>query len=108
MPARRMILSPDVANNARKNGQELGRPQRQSLGRPKKRPISDRCGGLEARLKSGGRAKQSLVTVVSNLETQEPLWFGVERKKKTLVDCQCRNPIGLPGLQFAERSERAA
>ena len=28
--------------------------------------------------------KQKFVTVVSNLESQEPLWFGEERKKETL------------------------
>lgn len=28
--------------------------------------------------------KQQFITVVSNLETGEPLWFGVERKKETL------------------------
>jgi transposase len=28
--------------------------------------------------------KQKFITVVSNLETAEPLWFGVERKKETL------------------------
>ena len=28
--------------------------------------------------------KQKFVTVVSNLETREPLWFGAERKKETL------------------------
>ena len=28
--------------------------------------------------------KQKFITVVSNLETGEPLWFGVERKKETL------------------------
>jgi transposase len=30
--------------------------------------------------------KQKFVTVVSNLETSEPLWFGRERKKETLDD----------------------
>jgi transposase len=28
--------------------------------------------------------KQKFLTVVSNLETGEPLWFGRERKKETL------------------------
>src|ERR1035441_6610364 len=28
--------------------------------------------------------KQKFITVVSNLETSEPLWFGRERKKETL------------------------
>jgi transposase len=28
--------------------------------------------------------KQKFITVVSNLETGEPLWFGQERKKETL------------------------
>ena len=28
--------------------------------------------------------KQKFMTVVSNLETGEPLWFGRERKKETL------------------------
>ena len=28
--------------------------------------------------------KQKFVTVVSNLETREPLWFGAERKKEKL------------------------
>ena len=28
--------------------------------------------------------KQKFLTVVSNLETGEPLWFGAERKKDTL------------------------
>jgi hypothetical protein len=32
----------------------------------------------------------------------------VNRSAVHLVDCQRKNPIGLPGLQFAERSERAA
>jgi len=28
--------------------------------------------------------KQKFLTVVTNLETREPLWFGRERKKETL------------------------
>jgi transposase len=31
--------------------------------------------------------KQKFLTVVSNLETGEPLWFGRERKKQTLDEC---------------------
>ena len=30
--------------------------------------------------------KQKFLTVVCNLETGEPLWFGKERKKETLDD----------------------
>ncbi len=34
--------------------------------------------------------KQKFITVVSNLETSEPLWFGKERKKETLDEFFCQ------------------
>ena len=35
-------------------------------------------------MKSTWARKQKLLTVASNLESGEPLWFGRERKKETL------------------------
>jgi hypothetical protein len=35
--------------------------------------------------------KQKVLTVVSNLETGEPLWFGADRKKETLDAFSMRN-----------------
>ena len=42
--------------------------------------------------------KGKFLTVVSNLETAEPLWFGRERKKETL-DEFFRTPVGQPAAQ---------
>lgn len=53
--------------------------------------------------------KQKFVTVVSNLESQEPLWFGQERKKETLdeffrtqLSCKQRGQIEAVGLDMWE------
>ena len=47
------------------------------------------------------------LTVVSKLETGEPLWFGRERKKKTLDEC-FRGGVDRPGPERANRSGLSA
>jgi hypothetical protein len=59
--------------------------------------------------------KQKFVTVVSNLDTGEPLWFGLERKKETLDDffqtqlsafraALCGRPVWTCGRHFGRAS----
>jgi transposase len=58
---------------------------------------------------------QKFIVVVSNLETGEPLWFGLGRKKETLdefFEKQLKHPqrgrINLPGQLDSQSSMAAA